>query len=146
MPGGAHLGPAELPTDISPSQTTVMTGPTLVVLIMISRLPSATTIRDLWKNKGLLLARPGSYPARLGPHSEVAGRERAYTCWIKGLRFWFYSSPGWGALGLAGSLSIGDFKRWQWEFKAQEKTSAPNGQVSTLTKMSKTRGLDGRGR
>lgn len=59
---------SDLHTDISPFQISVMTGLTLVVLIMIARHPSATTIRKLWKNKGLFHIGPGNYTAHLGPH------------------------------------------------------------------------------
>lgn len=53
-----------------PIITNVTVGPALVVLRIV-RCPSATTIRKLGKNKGLLLTRPGNYTIHLGPHSVV---------------------------------------------------------------------------
>ena len=52
------------------SITSVMDGRALVVLIMTARYPSATAIRKLGENKGLLPTGPGNYTATqriLGP-------------------------------------------------------------------------------
>ena len=46
MPGGTHLGPDELPRDIS-FQNSVMSGLMLVVLIMIAKHPLSMIIRRL---------------------------------------------------------------------------------------------------
>lgn len=45
-----------------------MAGPALVVLIMVARCTSATTIRERWKNKDLLLTDSGKYNSYLRPH------------------------------------------------------------------------------
>ena len=78
MPGGPVLPVGAPPTpDVSPTGASVVDGPVLVVLTVIARYTSATTIRELWgEEKGLLLTSPGGYLARLGPHSKVTGRER----------------------------------------------------------------------
>lgn len=73
--------------------SSAVAGPTLVVLFMIARCPSAITIRKHWKDTGLLLIRPGNYTAHLGPYREVTCRER--------------QAPG--VLLLLGSLFIGKF-------------------------------------
>lgn len=49
MSRGTHMGPGELPIDISLFQTSVEAALTLVVLMMISRHPAAITIRKLWQ-------------------------------------------------------------------------------------------------
>lgn len=51
MPRGAHLSPKELPTDISPFSTSVMTGQILVVLSTTACHPSAITIKKLRRKK-----------------------------------------------------------------------------------------------
>ena len=64
MPGSTHLGPSELPTDLSPFQFSVTTGPTLVILIMIARHPLAISISKLMiKKKNALLTSLGIYKA-----------------------------------------------------------------------------------
>ena len=60
---------------LSLSITNVVAGPVLVVLIMIARCPSAITIRELWKNKCVLLTEPGNSTAYLGPRGS-GGWER----------------------------------------------------------------------
>ena len=64
MPRSTHLGPSELPTDLSPFQFSVTTGPTLVILIMIARHPSAISFGKLLiKRKNALLTSLGVYKA-----------------------------------------------------------------------------------
>ena len=80
MPGITHQGPHELPTDISPFQTEVKTVPPATVVLRIARCLSATTMKDLTKQ------RPGNYIAYLRPHSEVMNGERQGTWDSKHLR------------------------------------------------------------
>lgn len=48
----------------------------LVILTVITRQTSATTVRELWgKKQGLFLTGPGGYMAYLWPHREVCGGE-----------------------------------------------------------------------
>lgn len=63
MPGSTHLGPSELPTDFSSFQFNITTGPTLVILIMIARHPSAISISKLRIKKNALVTSLGIYRA-----------------------------------------------------------------------------------
>lgn len=49
------------PTDLSLTRTTVMAGSALVVLIMIARCISATTVSELGEKPRLLFTGPGGY-------------------------------------------------------------------------------------
>lgn len=70
--GGTHLNAGELPTDISPVQTNVMTGPTFGILIMIARRPSAKITRKPRRKKKFIYYKPCSVGGMPGGHtSEV---------------------------------------------------------------------------
>lgn len=63
-----HLSPVPkclLCDNLSLSIISVVTGPALLLLIMIARRPLAITVRKLGKDTGSLLTRPGNYRARL---------------------------------------------------------------------------------
>ena len=70
IPGSPTLGPRRPSTDIFQKGANVVTGLTLVVL-MIARYTSATIIRELWKTWGISLTFPGGYTAHPGLPSEV---------------------------------------------------------------------------
>lgn len=75
MPGG----PGELPTDISPIQISVTTGPILVVLTVIAGHPSATTIDNFEENRFIIYktwkfhSTPGAVPKVMGRECARAG-------------------------------------------------------------------------
>ena len=75
---GTHLAPYYLrgvPTDIFWTRVNIVAGRVLVVLIMISRHTSATTIRELWKSKGYHSQVLEVWQAQW-LHGEVTGREK----------------------------------------------------------------------
>ena len=70
IPGRPTLGPRRASTDIFQKVANVVTGLTLVVL-MIARYTSGRTIRELWKTWGISLTFPRWYTAHPGLPSEV---------------------------------------------------------------------------
>ena len=92
MPAGTHLGlRGEIPLDISPFRANVVSGMDFVILVMIIRHISASTIREFWKEKqGFFLTGSGGSLAHVRPHRKFSGTE--YT--------WAWSSAFIGVEGL----------------------------------------------
>lgn len=103
--------------------TNVTVGPLWLVLIMISGYPSAITIRELWKNKGLFLIGPGIYTAHMGPQSKVMGRRREFKAW--GSAF-----IGVEIRALASSLSLVNFKCKSESIKLRKRKTKMTQKVS----------------
>lgn len=61
-----------------PINNQCVSGPAVVILVMISRHTSAITIRKHLKKVYLLLTGPGNYTTHLGPDNEATGREQVH--------------------------------------------------------------------
>ena len=100
MPGDTHLGPNELPTDLSSFQSIVTMGLTLLVLNMIAKCLSAMTISQLWQKIKAYYLQGLEITQHTRVHCEVVGRDTR--CPWAGLLLLL-------GLGFCG-LTIGEFK------------------------------------
>lgn len=106
------------PTDISITWANVVPGWALVVLIMIVRCTSATTIRELWKHKFITHE---SWRVHVIPRATQGGHEceclweGESKCMSMDLELCLYRGQGWGATNFASLLLFGEFNTWEWE-------------------------------
>lgn len=84
MLGGTHLGPSELPTDISVFQTNVRTTLTLVVLLIV-RCLSATTLGSF--EKMIYYLQDLEITQQTRGHTARSGEERVHT-WAGECYYW----------------------------------------------------------
>lgn len=137
MPGGTHLVCRNLPPDISPFQISVPSRQSLVVLMM-ARCSSATTIRKHGKIYYLLFTRPRNSPSSWGHIGYGREKERAHRRRVLVL----FGSRTEAQVFQAHSLLL-TLKHKNRNFKAQgrKKTSVPYPRLSTSTQMLKQRSL-----